>query len=121
MPNKIMGRQDILNPARIMGRQDILNPARIMGRQDILNPQQSYSPAQLDAMARQAGFQNYAQWQAYRHQQMMQQQQRQMQSAQPAPPPQPEPTNWLQRLMGDWYPLASPAQKARKAMQGRRQ
>jgi len=82
----------------------------------------SYTPAQLDAMARQAGFRSYAEWQAYRQQQQRQQQQRQMQSAQPAPQAQPEPQqNWLQQLMGDWYPLASPAQKARKAMQGRRQ
>jgi len=80
----------------------------------------SYSPAQLDAMARQAGFQNYAQWQAWRQQQQMQQQQRQMQSAQPAPQPQPEPQNWLQRLLGDYYPLARPAQTARKAMKGKR-
>lgn len=81
-----------------------------------------YTPAQLDAMARQAGFQNYAQWQAYRQNQQMQQQQRQMQSAQPAPQPQPqpEPQNWLQRLLGDYYPLARPAQTARKAMKGKR-
>lgn len=77
-----------------------------------------YTPAQLDAMARQAGFQNYAQWQAYQRNQQMQQRQRQIQRAQPTTQPQPEqePQNWLQRLLGDWYPLARPAQKARKAM-----
>lgn len=82
----------------------------------------SYTPAQLDAMARQAGFRSYAEWQAYRQQQQRQQQQRQMQSAQPALQAQPEPQqNWLQQLMGDWYPLSWGAQPARKAMQGRRQ
>lgn len=77
----------------------------------------SYSPAQLDAMAHQAGFQNYAQWQAWQHQQQMQQQQRQMQHAQPAPPPvEQDPPNFLQRLMGDWYPLNGAVQKTKKAM-----
>lgn len=79
-----------------------------------------YSAGQLDEIARQRGYPSYAAWQAMQHQQEMQQQQRQMQSAQPAPQQQAEPTNWLQRLMGDYYPLASPAQKARKAMRGGR-
>jgi hypothetical protein len=78
-----------------------------------------YTPAQLDALARQQGFNSYGEWAAFKKRQQMEQQQRQMQSAQPNLPPE-EPTNWLQRLMGDYYPLASPAQKARKAMQGSR-
>ena len=34
----------------------------------------SYTPAQLDAMARQAGFRSYAEWQAYQQQQQRRQQ-----------------------------------------------
>jgi len=81
-----------------------------------------YSQAQLDAMAQQQGFPNYAAWSAYQQNQAQQQEQRRMQSAMPAQqqPQQQAPTNWLQQLMGDWYPLAGPAQKARKAMQGSR-
>lgn len=75
-----------------------------------------YSTSQLDAMAQQRGFQNYAAWQAWQHQQEMQQQQHQMQSAQPAPAQQPEPTNWLQQMMGDYYPLGPAVAKTKKAM-----
>lgn len=75
-----------------------------------------YSISQLDAVARQRGFQSYAAWQAWQHQQQMQQQQRQQQSAQPMPQQQPEPQNWLQRLMGDYYPLNGAVQKTKKAM-----
>lgn len=84
-------------------------------------PQQGLSPAQLDAMAKQAGYRSYAEWQAAKKRKEMDTEQRRVQAgsggkSKPAEPPK----NFLQTMVDKFYPMASPAQKTREAMKNSR-
>lgn len=80
-------------------------------------PRQAHSPAQLDAIARERGFPDYASWMAW-HQKYRSPTQGQGQQAQ-------QPINWLQTLLGKipFHPsfsLTKAAEGMRSAGEGQR-
>lgn len=71
-----------------------------------------YSPGQLDAIARERGFPDYATWQAWEN--------HRSQALKGSNTVQSQPKNWLQQIFGVIHPLNYAADRINTALNGKR-